>query len=140
MTIRFGSPGTNRSPSIEPLPNTKNNREGLHIGLSDGAETNPFSTKDSWGYRIIAIAEINNVYGRFNLRLRGAFSHDVKGTTPDPLFLFLEDRQSASLSCTFDYLNKWSVTASYNAFWGGIGTTNELSDRDFVSFNIKYAM
>ncbi|WP_287133887.1 DUF1302 family protein, partial [Alteromonas sp.] len=55
-------------------------------------------------------------------------------------FLFTEDVKSAALSFTFDYLSKWSATASYSAFWGGIGTTNALSDRDFISFNIKYAI
>ena len=62
------------------------------------------------------------------------------GITPDPMFLFVEGRKSASASVTFDYLNKWSATAGYNAFWGGVGTTNALSDRDFVSFNLKYSI
>jgi hypothetical protein len=54
--------------------------------------------------------------------------------------LFLEDKKSASLSFTFDYLNKLSATVGYNAFWDGVGTTNALSDRDFVSFNLKYSI
>ena len=75
-----------------------------------------------------------------NLRARATFSHDVEGTTPDPLYVFTEDVKSAALALTFDYLSKWSATASYSAFWGGIGTTNALSDRDFISFNIKYSI
>ncbi|GBL02853.1 DUF1302 domain-containing protein [Glaciecola sp. KUL10] len=138
--IRLNAPGTARTPSLEPVPGTNNNREGLHIGLSDGPETNPFSTDDAWGYRLLAVADYNNVFAGINLRTRATFAHDVEGTTPDPLFLFLEDRKSANVSFTFDYLSKWSATASYSAFWGGIGTTNALSDRDFVSFNIKYAI
>lgn len=138
--IRLNAPGTARTPSLEPVPGTQNRRQGLHIGLSDGPETNPFSTDDAWGYRLLAVADFNNVFAGVNLRTRATFSHDVKGTTPDPLFLFLEDRKSANLSFTFDYLSKWSATASYSAFWGGIGTTNVLEDRDFLSFNIKYAI
>ena len=53
---------------------------------------------------------------------------------------FTEDVKSASVSLTFDYLSRWSLSTSYNAFWGGSGTANALSDRDFVSFNIKYAI
>jgi hypothetical protein len=138
--IRLNAPGTARTPSLEPDPVTGSSREGLHVGLSNGPETNPFSTSGAWGYRLLAVADYNNIFAGLNLRARATFSHDVNGTTPDPLFLFLEDSKSANLTLTFDYLSKWSFSAGYSAFWGGIGTTNALSDRDFVSFNIKYAI
>ncbi len=137
--IRLNAPGTARTPSLEPTP-TGNPRTGLHQGLSDGPETNPFATDDAWGYRLLAVADYNNIMAGVNMRMRATFSHDVEGTTPDPLFLFTEDTKSANLSFTFDYLSRWSATASYSAFWDGIGTTNALADRDFVSFNIKYSI
>jgi len=137
--IRLNAPGTSRTPSLEPTADG-NTREGLHQSLSDGPETNPFATDDAWGYRLLAVADWNDIMAGVNLRARATFAHDVEGTTPDPLFLFTEDVKSAALSLTFDYLSKWSATASYSAFWGGIGTTNALSDRDFVSFNIKYSI
>lgn len=137
--IRLNAPGTGRTPSLEPTPDG-NPRTGLHTGLSNGPETNPFATQDAWGYRLLAVADFNNVFSGINMRARATFSHDVDGTTPDPLYLFLEDSKSASVAVTFDYLSRWSATASYSAFWGGIGTTNALSDRDFVSFNIKYSI
>ncbi len=141
--IRLETPGTARTPSLEPIVNADgslNFREGLHIGLSNGPETNEFASKSAWGYRLIAVADHNNIFSGINLRTRATFSHDVNGTTPNPLFLFTEDRKSANISFTFDYLSRWSFTGSYNAFWGGSGTANALSDRDFVSFNIKYAI
>ncbi|MBT1449693.1 DUF1302 family protein [Glaciecola sp. XM2] len=138
--IRLNAPGTSRTPSLEPIPGTNNRREGLHTGLSNGPETNPFASQGAWGYRLLAVADFNNVFAGINLRARATFAHDVNGTTPDPFFLFIEDRKSANIGFTFDYLSKWSFTASYSAFWGGIGTTNALSDRDFASFNIKYAI
>jgi len=142
--IRLNSPGTARTPSLEPVLDAQGNvvsdRAGLHVGVSNGPETNPFATSGAWGYRLLAVADYNNIFAGFNLRARATFSHDVNGTTPDPLFLFLEDRKSANVAFTFDYLSKWSVTASYSSFWGGLGTTNALADRDFVSFNIKYAI
>ena len=129
--LRLNGPGTARTASLEPLRDESGNiistREGLHTGLSDGPETNPFPTDDAWGYRVRAIADFNNVYSGVNLRTTLAFAHDVDGITPDPLFLFVEDRKSASLSFNFDYLSKWSATASYSAFWGGVGTTNGLT-------------
>lgn len=74
------------------------------------------------------------------MNARATFAHDVDGITPDPMYLFVEDRKSASLTLTLDYQSKWAASASYNAFWGGIGTINTLSDRDFISFNIKYSI
>jgi hypothetical protein len=142
--IRLNAPGTARTPSLEPVLDNSGNiisdRSGLHTGLSDGPEMNPFATSGAWGYRLLAVADYNNIFAGMNLRTRATFSHDVNGTTPDPLFLFLEDRKSANIAFTLDYLSKWSATASYSTFWGGIGSTNALSDRDFVSFNIKYAI
>lgn len=142
--LRLNGPGTARTPSLEPLRDEAGNiistREGLHQGLSDGPETNPFPTDDAWGYRLAVVADYNNIFSGINLRARATFAHDVKGITPDPLFLFVEDRKSGSIGLTFDYLSKWSATASYSAFWGGLGTTNTLSDRDFISFDIKYSI
>ena len=137
--IRLNAPGTARTASLEPNTFTGSVGEGLHTGLSNGPETNPFATQTAWGYRLLAVADYNNIFGGVNLRTRATYAHDVSGTTPDPLFLFTEDRQSASFTGTFDYLSKYSVSVSYNAFWGGIGTTNALADRDLVSLNFKYS-
>ncbi|GGO69480.1 DUF1302 domain-containing protein [Bowmanella pacifica] len=131
--LRLNGPGTSRSG---PIPG----KEGLHTGISNGPETNPFPTDDAWGYRLLAKADFNNVYAGINMSVRATFAHDVDGITPDPLFLFIEDRKSSSLSLDFDYLSKWSASVSLNSFWGGVGSTNALSDRDFVSFNIKYSI
>tara|TARA_R110000868_G_scaffold149511_3_gene371963 strand:- start:1946 stop:4012 length:2067 start_codon:yes stop_codon:yes gene_type:complete len=137
--IRLNGPGSVRTPSLQPTADG-NPRTGLHVGLSDGPEQNPFPTKSAWGYRLLANASYNNVFAGVNLQARVTFAHDVNGITPDPLFLFIEDRKSASATLTFDYLSKWSASVAYNSFWGGVGTTNALSDRDFMSFNVKYSI
>lgn len=137
--IRLNGPGTARSPSLQPTADG-DPRTALHIGLSNGPELNPFPTNSAWGYRLLANVTFNNVFAGININNRFTFAHDVDGITPDPMFLFVEGRKSASASVTFDYLNKWSATAGYNAFWGGVDTTNALSDRDFVSFNLKYSI
>lgn len=142
--LRLNGPGTARTASLEPLRDAQGNiistREGLHTGLSDGPETNPFPTQDAWGYRAAVVADFNNVFSGVNVRARATFAHDVDGITPDPLFLFVEGRKSGSIGLTFDYLSKWSATTSYSSFWGGVGTTNSLADRDFISFDIKYSI
>ncbi|MDN4504216.1 DUF1302 domain-containing protein [Alteromonadaceae bacterium BrNp21-10] len=132
--LRLNGPGTGRSGPLA------SNSPGLHIGLSNGPETNPFPTDDAWGYRVLAKADFNNVFAGINMSVRTVFSHDVDGITPDPLFLFTEDKKSMSISVDFDYLSKLSASVGYNAYWGGVGTTNALSDRDFVSFNVKYSI
>jgi hypothetical protein len=136
--LRLNGPNTDRSGG--PLIGNNGPVQGLHTGLSDGPETNPFPTKSAWGYRILAKADYNNVLAGVNMSQRLVFSHDVNGITPDPLFMFVEDRKSAAYAVSFDYLSKWSAEVSYNLFWGGKGTTNNVADRDFVSFNIKYSI
>ena len=137
--LRLNGPNTDRSGA--PLLNANGVAiPGLHTGLSDGAETNPFPTASAWGYRLLAKADYNNVFAGVNLSQRVVFSHDVNGITPDPLFMFVEDRKSLAYAVSFDYLSKWSGELSYNVFWGGQGTTNNVEDRDFISFNIKYSI
>lgn len=140
--LRLNGPNTDRSGA--PLMGTINgalvNKDGVHTALSNGAETNPFPTASAWGYRLLAKADFNDVFAGVNMSHRLVFSHDVNGITPDPLFMFSKDKKSAGYTVAFDYLNRWSAELSYNAFWGGVGTTNNTADRDFVSFNVKYSI
>jgi hypothetical protein len=131
--LRLNGPGTARSGPLV-------GREGIQTFLENGAETNPFPTKDAWGYRLVAQAEFYNVFSGINVNPRLVFSHDVDGITPDPLFLFHEDRKSMSFNLNFDYQSRWSADVTYNRFWGGVGTINSFADRDYVSFSIKYSI
>jgi hypothetical protein len=141
--LRLNGPNTDRSGG--PLLGTINggplvSKDGVHTAVSNGAETNPFPTASAWGYRLLAKADFNDVFAGVNMSHRVVFSHDVNGITPDPLFMFSKDKKSVGYTVAFDYLNRWSSEFSYNAFWGGVGTTNNTADRDFVSFNIKYSI
>lgn len=130
--LRLNGPGTARSGGGIP--------DLLLNGLHNGPETNPFPTDFAWGYRFVAKADFNNVFAGVNMSPRVIFSHDVKGITPDPLFLFTEGKKSVAVGINFDYQSKWGADISYNNFFGGVGTTNALEDRDYVSFNIKYSI
>jgi hypothetical protein len=141
--LRLNGPNTDRSGG--PLLGTINggplvNKDGVHTALSNGAETNPFPTASAWGYRLLAKADFSDIFAGVNMSHRLVFSHDVNGITPDPLFMFSKDKKSVGYTIAFDYLNRWSSEISYNAFWGGVGTTNNTADRDFISFNIKYSI
>ncbi|HBF45621.1 MAG TPA: hypothetical protein DDW91_03645, partial [Shewanella frigidimarina] len=36
--------------------------------------------------------------------------------------------------------SRWGADISYNSFFGGVGTTNAMTDRDYISFNVKYSI
>ncbi|MFD2166573.1 DUF1302 domain-containing protein [Thalassotalea euphylliae] len=131
--LRLNGPGTARNGGIA-------GKEGLELAIQDGVETNPFPEEFSWGYRALVKLDYNNVFAGINVSPRIVFSHDVKGITPDPLFLFIEDRKSVSFGLDFDYQSRWQANFGYNAFFDGVGTTNKLEDRDFISFSIKYSI
>ena len=110
-----------------------------------GALRNPqtleggFPTQFSWGYRVAARADYNSVFGTsITLSPRVAFNHDVSGTTPGPGGNFLEGRRSGTVGVEANYLNKLVFDLSYTSFWGG-GHFNQISDRDFASFTVKYS-
>ncbi len=131
--LRLNSPGTGRSGPLV-------GREGIQTFLENGAETTPFASKSAWGYRLIAKADYNNVFAGINMSPRVVFSHDVNGITPDPIFLFVEDRKSLGLTLSFDYQSRWAADVSYNRFWGGQGNSNNFADRDYVSFSVSYSI
>ncbi|GAA0782241.1 MULTISPECIES: DUF1302 domain-containing protein [Pseudomonadati] len=131
--LRLNGPGTGRSGGNPEMT-------GIIQALHNGPETNPFPTDFAWGYRLVAKADFNNVFAGVNMAPRIIFSHDVDGITPDPMFLFTEGKKSVALGVNFDYQNRWGVDFSYNSFFGGVGTTNAMEDRDYVSFNVKYSI
>ena len=131
--LRLNGPGTVRSGG-------KPGNAGIIEAIHNGPETNPFPTNFAWGYRLIAKADYYDIYGGVNLSPRIIFSHDVDGITPDPMFLFTEDKKSVAVGMNFEYQNQWGVDLSYNAFFDGVGTTNSMSDRDYISFNVKYSI
>ncbi len=124
--------------------------EGTDTGggfdISTGALRNPvtldsdaFPTQFSWGYRMALRADYNNVFGSpVNLSPRIAFNHDVNGITPGPGGNFLEGRKSFTVGAEALYLNQWAFDLSWTIFTGG-KPYNQIYDRDFASFSIKYS-
>jgi Protein of unknown function (DUF1302) len=111
----------------------------------NGVLTNPqtqvkgFPTAFSWGYRIAARADYNNFFGTaFTLSPRIAFYHDVNGITPGPGGSFIEGRKQVTIGAEANYLNQWSMDLSYTNYFGA-GDLNEINDRDFVAFVVKYS-
>lgn len=98
-----------------------------------------FADATSWGYRIVGRLDYNNaLFGAINLQPRFAWQHDVSGITPGPGGNFIEDRKILSLGIKASYLNQWEADLSYTSYLGD-DEQNLLHDRDFLTFNIKYA-
>jgi hypothetical protein len=131
--LRLNGPGTARNGGIAVAA-------GLEQPVQDGIETNPFPTDFAWGYKVVVKLDYSDVFAGINVSPRVVFSHDVEGITPDPLFLFVEDRKSVALGLSFDYQSRWSADVNFNSFFDGVGTTNQIEDRDYVSFSIKYSI
>lgn len=91
-----------------------------------------FVTADSWGYRLRAIADYNNVFAGINLKPNLSFSHDVNGYGPNNLFV--EGSKAVSIGLDAEYQNTYTASLSYTDFFGG--DYNMLVDRDFLAFSV----
>ncbi|GLS84628.1 DUF1302 domain-containing protein [Paraferrimonas haliotis] len=131
--LRLNGPGTARSGGNPDMP-------GIIEAVHNGPETNPFPTDSAWGYRLVGKMDFNNAFAGINVAPRVIWSHDVSGITPDPMFLFTEGTKKVSAGINFDFQSRWGFDMSYNAFMGGVGTTNQLEDRDYFSVNLKYSI
>ncbi|HEX6260662.1 MAG TPA: DUF1302 family protein, partial [Woeseiaceae bacterium] len=126
--LRFNGPGTSVSGN-EPLA-------AFHFGEVE--PLNRFADSTSWGYRIAGRLDYSGLIGPWNMLPRFAWSHDVKGTSPGPGGNFVEGRNSLLLGLSFNYQNTWDIDFSYTMF-NGAGRYNEVTDRDFIAFAVKYA-
>ena len=90
-------------------------------------ENDGFYTDWSYGYRLRASLDYDNVIAGVNLTPNVAWSHDVEGYGPN----FTEGAKSISVGLNADYANKYSASLSYTDFFDGKYNTNV--DRDFLS-------
>ncbi|WP_339522793.1 DUF1302 domain-containing protein [Pseudomonas sp. EA_35y_Pfl2_R111] len=93
-----------------------------------------FYTSSSWGYRMRASLDYNNVFAGVNLTPNVAWSHDVDGYGPN----FIEGSKAISVGLNADYKNTYTGSLSYTDFFGG--EYNTSIDRDFValSFGVNF--
>jgi len=142
--IKFAAPGCH-------LP-----QPGSSTAASFGStDSNCFTTKNSWGYRLLARADYPNALAGATLSPRIAFSHDVSGRSPT----FNEGAKAITLGLGMNYQQRWQADIAYTSFFGGkkirgtdpvpnTGTgqpqsyashTNPLKDRDFLSISVSYS-
>jgi hypothetical protein len=135
--LRYG-----RDPVFGPGPLPGGTCETLNAstigtsGSNNGSrycENDGFTTTDSWGYRIKAIWDYNDVFAGVNLKPSVAWSHDVDGYSPGPGGNFEEGRKAVSLGLGAEYQNTYTADLSYASFFDGKYSTQ--SDRDFVALS-----
>ena len=95
-----------------------------------------YADATSWGYRFVAQLGYSNVIDAVNLRPYVQFLHDVSGNSPAPSGPFVEGRTALTIGLRADYLSSWQANLGYTRL---AGDGNELADRDFVSFSVKYS-
>lgn len=126
--LRFNGPGTF----------TSGNPLFTQAGIQPVTTTHGFGDDLSWGYRLLIRAQYLGAIGPVNLTPQMAFTHDVSGTTPEPLSNFVEDRKALTLTLGASYLDSLRGEISFTSFFDG-GQFNLLTDRDFVSLAISYS-
>ncbi|WP_100638679.1 DUF1302 domain-containing protein [Marinobacter salexigens] len=97
-----------------------------------------FTTSFSWGYRSRLVWDYPNVFAGINLSPQLAWSHDVKGYSPQPGGAFNEGSKAIGLSLQGVYQNRITGNIGYTNFFGG-KPYNEMTDRDFVSASVSYS-
>jgi hypothetical protein len=99
-------------------------------------EQSNFANEFSWGYRLIASLQYNNLIGPWTVTPRIGWSQDVSGNTPGPGGNFIEGRSSYSVGVKGDLQNKWQVDVAYTSF-NGAGQQNLIRDRDFIAATLS---
>ncbi|HVP28552.1 MAG TPA: DUF1302 family protein [Myxococcota bacterium] len=113
-----------------------------HLRLSAPGVTGPsdfdhLPDADSWGYRLLAALNYENVFGAFSVQPYVVWFHDVTGTTPTPGGAFVAGRKAFNVGVSVDYTNTWLLQASYTNLFGA-DRFNLLHDRDFVRLQLTY--
>lgn len=113
-------------------------QECQEINKIGECNTDGYTTDFSWGYRMRAALQYNDVFSGVNLTPQLAWTHDVKGYAPAPGANFSEGNKSIGLSLTADYLNQYRASIAYTNYFGG-GKHNAIADRDNVALSVSYS-
>ncbi|MCL6414610.1 DUF1302 domain-containing protein [Aestuariirhabdus sp. Z084] len=94
-------------------------------------------TRTAYGVTTVLQGNWNDVIAGINLNPRVVVKHDISGNS-HRAGNFMEGRSAYSFGLNADYLSSISGGLSYTMYQGA-GSSNDITDRDHVAFNIKYA-
>lgn len=107
-----------------------------HFGEVETSEN--FPDDFSWGYRLLASLQYDNLIGPWTVTPRVGWSQDVQGVTPGPGGNFIEGRTSWTVGVRGLYQNQWEWDLSYTEF-SGADHHNLIRDRDFVALSVSFS-
>jgi hypothetical protein len=96
------------------------------------------ATSSAWGAQSSLSLTYSNVFNLINLVPSVSYQYGINGVAPQLTNGLLEERKSYSVGVDAIYQESLSAGVKYVGFSGG-GLANKLSDRDYLSFNIKYS-
>jgi len=111
---------------------------GIGLNAPDGTTTDGFVTDFSWGYRLRTQATYRDALMGVDLIPSIAWSHDVKGWSPEPGQAFNEGRQSIALGLGLEFDANTKASVSYVKFVDS-AEFDVFRDRDFVSMTASYS-
>lgn len=116
---------------------------GSGDGRPDSRRINPtqmrkgFGDDLSYGYRSLVRMTYNALPGGVTLYPTFIWLHDLHGTSPAPIFNFVDGRKVLIANLTAEFESEWTVGVGYQMF-SGAGTRQRLRDRDNVSAYVAY--
>lgn len=137
-----GSIGLNprdvRSDPNNPYSDSRTREASLQNPTSwAGVDIGGFPTKESYGYRAVALTRYDNALFGANLELLTGLFHDLGGVGPGLGQNFVEGRKQILGGVRFDYLSKYIGEVRYTWFTGG-GLRDALRDRDNLLLSLGY--
>ena len=104
-----------------------------------GSETDYYSaTRSAYGAQTNLQLTYSNVFNLLTLVPSVGYQYGIHGVAPQLTNGLVEDAKSYSVGVDAIYQESLTVGAKYVGYSGG-GLLNKRSDRDFLSFNVKYS-
>lgn len=111
-----------------------NNARSLNPTKGEGCYADEFS----WGYRILATMQYNNLLFGFDYEPVLAFFHDVDGVAPFPMQNFVEERKEFIVGSDVIFTPALKGGIQYRGYFGSGERRNSLRDRDHLSLYLRY--
>lgn len=96
------------------------------------------ATSTAYGAQVSMQLTYSNVFNLVNLVPNFSYQYSINGVAPQLTSGLDEEAQSYSVGIDAIYKESLTVGTKYVGYSGG-GLSNKRSDRDFLSFNVKYS-
>lgn len=96
------------------------------------------ATSSAYGAQASMSLTYSNVFNLFNLVPSVSYQYSINGVAPQLTNGLDEEAQSYSVGLDAIYKESLTVGSKYVGYSGG-GLSNKRSDRDYLSFNVKYS-